>query len=318
MKLVADIEIILSRIKTLAASIDDYSAEVSTFLSERIVWPLDEIKGALDSYKESIDKDLKALNTSSDEYETLVEECCRAYNENESNTQEISVEPIAGIVKSSPELFSADYKGEAATKLTGIPITDLGFTVCEAAYAPSDKSGLNGTFTDSSGRVYEIYNQTAIYNDQGSWGVSWDANNKCTRCAVASLVSGYSQEGGRKALTRNAEWGAQDMLDTINECSDGKLTANYTDYSSEKIKNITSNGGYALVYVTNSPAKSGMTWASSQHAMAILDYRETDNGGQVFISTSGRQPGSNEGLWVSTDEFDNVMKSSKIIEVKET
>ena len=318
MKLLVDVDKVSSNLRPLETAISDYSAAVSTFSDTTIDCPLDEIKGVLDSYKETINKDLKDLNTSSKEYDALVDNCCTAYKENESNTQEISVEPIAEIVKSAPELFSTDYKGKAAAKLTGIPTTDLGFKVCDAAYAPSDKTGLNGTFTDSSGRVYEIYNQTAIYNNQGSWGVSWNANDKCTRCAVASLVSGYSPEGGRKALNRSAEWGAQEMLDTIYECSDGKLTANYTDYSSNKIKDITSDGGYALVYVTNSPAKSGMTWASSQHAMALLDYRETDNGGQVFISTSGRQPGSTEGLWVSTDEFDNVMKSNQIIEVKET
>ena len=316
MKLVADIDTITANLSPLSTTIDDFTSAVSAYDGASINCSLEEVSGILDSYKNSISDELSKLNTSSHEYNTLVEECCSEYKANEANTTEISYDYVADIIKGSPDLF-AGYEGSAATKLTGLPSTDLGFKICEASYAPSDKAGLFGVFTASNGKEFEIYNQTGIYSNQGAWGVSWNANDKCTRCCIASLISGYSKEGGRAALNRNALWGGNEMIDTINQCSDGKLSAHYTDYSSNKIKDITSNGGYAVVYVTNSPAKSGMRWAVSQHAMTLLDYRE-DNGGQVFVSTSGVQPSSSEGLWVDVDEFDHVMKSNKIIEVTET
>lgn len=316
MKLVADVDTITANLSPLTTTIEDYSSAVSAYDGASINCSLEEVSGILDSYKKSISEDLNKINTSSNEYNELVKDCCNEYKANEGKTQSVSIDFIDNIVKGSPELFT-DYKGDAATKLTGLPTTDFGFKVCEAKYAPSDKAGLFGVFTASNGKEFEIYNQTGIYNNQGSWGVSWNANDKCTRCSVASLVSGYSKEGGRAALNRNALWGDNSMINTINECSNGKLSAKYTDYSSSKIKEITSNGGYALVYVTNSPAKSGMRWAVSQHAMTLLDYRETDHGGQVFVSTSGTQPNSSKNLWVDVDEFDHVMKSNRIIEVTE-
>ena len=315
MKLVVDVDKVTSNLTSLSTNVESFSSELSTFNSASIDCPVSEIAGDLKNYKSTIDEELNKLNDSSNQYLKLVDECCSEYKANEAKTSNISLDGFSDVVKSAPDLFT-DYKGEAATRLTGLPSLDLGLKICEAKYAPSDKAGLFGVFTASNGKEFEIYNQTGIYNNQGAWGVSWGANDKCTRCSVASLVSGYSKEGGRAALNRNALWGDNSMINTINECSGGKLSAKYTDYSAENIKKITSNGGYALVYVTNSRAKSGMRWAVSQHAMTLLDYRE-DNGGQVFVSTSGTQPNSTKNLWVDVDEFDNVMKSSKIIEVTE-
>lgn len=182
------------------------------------------------------------------------------------------------------------------------------------SFSKSDKNGIHAFFTDSDGKTYTIYSQGEIFRNQGAWGVSWDQNDKCTRCSVASVLSGYTADGAMAALNRNAGFGSNNMVETINSCSDGKLTAQYVGYSSDKVKEITSNGGHVLIYVKPTRGKSGTLWTYQQHCMAILDYRD-NNGGEIFVSTSGRQPDNSEELWVPYDEFDNCLLSSKIIEV---
>ena len=210
---------------------------------------------------------------------------------------------------------SSSSTDSTATQLLNLnlPSTSNG----TASYTPVNKGGIVGTFTDSSGKTFTIFNQTQIYNNQGAWGVSWDQNDKCTRCSVASVLSGVSEDAARQALNRNAGFGSNTMVDTINQCSNGQLTAQYTGYSAEKLKELTANDGYAIVYVNPNPGRSGMQWTTQQHAMAILDYRD-NNGGEIFVSTSGRMPGDEKGLWVPYNEFDNSLKSSQIIAVQQT
>ena len=124
MKLVADVDTITSNLNPLSTAVEDYSSAVSTYDGATIDCPLDEIKGSLDSFKNSISDDLNKLNTSSHEYNILVEECCSDYKSNESNTQSISIDALQEIIANAKEV-TVDYKGNAATKLTGLPSTEL-------------------------------------------------------------------------------------------------------------------------------------------------------------------------------------------------
>ena len=179
MKLLADVDTITSNLSPLTTSIEDYTTAVSTFEGASINCPLDEIKGALDSFKNSIGEDLNKLNTSSHEYNTLVEECCSEYKSNESNTQEISAEQIIDIIKNCTEITSK-YEGNAKVKLVGLPSTDLYLT---AYYDPNFnylEGGLAVPFFTQGDYSYV----TIGGNSCASVGCGW------TSCAmVASYIS---------------------------------------------------------------------------------------------------------------------------------
>ena len=126
MKLVVDIDTITSNLSPLSTTIEDFTSAVSAYDGASINCSLEEVSGILDSYKSSISEDLSKLNTSSHEYNTLVEECCSEYKANEENVQDIDAQAIIDIVKNCEEITSK-YEGSAATKLTGLPSTDLIF-----------------------------------------------------------------------------------------------------------------------------------------------------------------------------------------------
>ena len=124
MKLVADIDTITSNLSPLSTTIEDFTSAVSAYDGASINCSLEEVSGVLDSYKSSISEDLSKLNTSSHEYNTLVEECCSEYKANEENTQNISIDSINKIIENNADV-TIDYKGSAAEKLTGLPTTEL-------------------------------------------------------------------------------------------------------------------------------------------------------------------------------------------------
>lgn len=141
MRLYVDVEKINSNLKSLSTEVESFSNALSSYSSATINCPLQELSGILDSYKESIGNDLDKLNTSSHEYNTLVEECCSEYQSNENKTQTINIDKIEEIIKNNTEITS-DYKGNASNKLNKIQtleytnsnkVTDVMQSVAQAA-----------------------------------------------------------------------------------------------------------------------------------------------------------------------------------------
>ena len=87
MKLVADIDNIMSNLNVLSADIEEYQSAMANFNGASVNCSLDEVKSLIESYKNSISEDLNKLNTSSEDYKTLVDECCTEYQANEANVQ---------------------------------------------------------------------------------------------------------------------------------------------------------------------------------------------------------------------------------------
>lgn len=124
MKLVADIDTIKSNIDPLSNEVNTFASAVKQFFESKINCQLDEIKGALDSYKVSISDDLDKLNTSSDQYISLVDKCCDEYKNNEANINSIDISKINDFISSNPEV-TFNYDGKAAEALINLPSTLL-------------------------------------------------------------------------------------------------------------------------------------------------------------------------------------------------
>lgn len=140
MKLVVDIDQIMTNLTNLASSVEEYSAAVSRFNSASIDCSLDEVRGMLEDIKSSISQNLEKLNTSSEEYKNLVDECCIEYQTNEENVQTIDSIPILDVIINNPEVTS-DYKGDAAVALSGLPSTEI---VSPVYYDPNLKYNEGG------------------------------------------------------------------------------------------------------------------------------------------------------------------------------
>ena len=120
MKLVADLDKISSNLTNLDSEIDTYSSAVSTFSSASINCTVEEVSGDLESFKSAIAEDLNKLNTSSQEFSTLVNECQSEYKNNESNTQTIDISSIENIITNNPDITSKYESENAKNKLTTI------------------------------------------------------------------------------------------------------------------------------------------------------------------------------------------------------
>ena len=148
MKLVADVEKIKSNLTSLATEVESFSSAVSTYNGASINCPVEEISGVLNDFKTSIGEDLSKLDTSSNEYKTLVDECCSEYKANEEKTQTINVDAINSIISNCPDITS-DYKSENASKLTipeanfGPAMVDTGNETVDAIYNYLAKKGFN-------------------------------------------------------------------------------------------------------------------------------------------------------------------------------
>ena len=126
MKLVADVDTIKSNLEPLTSEISNFTSAVSTFDGASINCTLAEVSEILDGYKKSISSDLGKLNTSSNEYGQLVEDCCSEYLNNEANTTSIDVSAIDNIISSVPDITSDYDLTNAKNKLTGIQIAEFG------------------------------------------------------------------------------------------------------------------------------------------------------------------------------------------------
>lgn len=131
MKLVVDIDSIMSNLKILASSVEEYYSAVKSFNSTNIDCSLEEVSGLLEDYKSNISNDLSKLNTSSEEYKELVDDCCIEYQTNEENNQEIDISKIDDVITNNREV-TVDYQGDAATALSGLPSVEIKPTMTEA------------------------------------------------------------------------------------------------------------------------------------------------------------------------------------------
>lgn len=125
MKLVVDIDKISGNLTTLTSSIESYDGSLSTFKSSTIDCSIDEIKGILNEYFNGICNDLDKLSTSSNEYSSLVTECCSEYQSNESNVQNIDVSSINTIIENNPDITTNYSSKDIEEKITTLPSTLL-------------------------------------------------------------------------------------------------------------------------------------------------------------------------------------------------
>ena len=192
MKLVADVDTITSNLNPLSAEIDNFSSAVSSFDGASINCPVEEVSGVLDSYKSSISDDLNKLNTSSGEYKTLVTECCSEYKANEANTQSIDISCIDEIIKNSEEVVK-DYKGNAASKLTGLPSTEIRGGMSEGTVFLTKDGRLvvskSNTVNDAMAWALKTADDDSIgYSQATRWG---DPNYDCS----SLVISAYEAAG---------------------------------------------------------------------------------------------------------------------------
>ena len=141
MKLVVDIDQIMSNLKVLSSEVDEYNSAMTAFNSQNIECSLEEVKGVIEDCKSAIKKDLTKINASSEDYMILVDECCTEYQNNEQNVQVIDSTPLLDVIIKMPEA-TVDYKGDAATKLSGLPSTEITSPVYYDPNLKYNKGGL--------------------------------------------------------------------------------------------------------------------------------------------------------------------------------
>lgn len=191
-KLVADVDTITSNLDPLSTEIDAFSSAVSSFSSESINCPVAEVSDVLDSYKNSIAEDLNKINTSSNEFKTLVSECCSEYLANEENTQSIDITNIDEVIKACQEIVK-DYNGNAASVLTGLPSTKIRGSMSEATIfltedgriVVSDSNLINGAMA----WALQTADDSSIgYSQATRWG---NPNYDCS----SYIITAYEEAG---------------------------------------------------------------------------------------------------------------------------
>ena len=245
MRLVADVDTISSNLNPLSTEVEEFSSAVSTFNSASINCTLSEVSGVLDSYKSTISDDLNKLNTSSNEYKELVTDCCNEYKANEENVQTIDIAKIQEIIVNNKD------EGNAATKLTGLPSTELtGTSLIEAQkivdkYSGRDIASLsNEEFVEYIGAAAQIdYEKSGILPSvtlaqailESGWGDSSIGNNvfgiKCgdgwTGKRVNCATSEQSSDGSYYGI--NADFRDYDsIVDGVTDHSDLLHNDRYT------------------------------------------------------------------------------------------
>lgn len=167
-------------------------------------------------------------------------------------------------------------------------------------YVQVNTAGIIGRFTSSiTGRTFTIYKQNSpeIALPRG-----------CNRVAAASIASGY-RKGTEMEVIADVKTLQEYVLSTESITTNFfsryglKAEVNKCAYSMENIRQIISRGGYIALYFVNGPVygKSGAQYAGEIHWIAILGYRNSENGEEIFVSDSGW--GSSG--WKSIDEFEN-------------
>ena len=242
MKLVADVDSISSNLNALSTEIESFSSAVSSYDGASINCSLEEVSGVLDSFKNAIGDELNKLNTSSHEYNTLVEECCNEYKANEEKTQSISIDSIDEIVKNNSDI-TFDYQGEAATKLTKIPSTEFA----------------------SSGRVTDIMQKIADVASNNSGG---GYDNMCEAWAELQWqnATGMARECQPSTYDAYKAWGVSTSKDNI------PVGAMVYGSGSPTVDSVNNPYGHVGIYVGDGMVadQGGVVsldqWISWQHA----------------------------------------------------
>lgn len=164
----------------------------------------------------------------------------------------------------------------------------------------SDGYGVRGYYTAPNGRTFTILNQTII----SGW------SDKCNRAACAIIASGYSNESSAELInsinsasrdiygaipgTGSSYWSKYGLYVTSYE-------SNPSDYKS-KLREQLISGGYALLWLNNNSStykgKSGITWTTLYHWVAVLDYRNMNGNDEICVADW-------RGIkWVGIDEFE--------------
>lgn len=179
-------------------------------------------------------------------------------------------------------------------------------------YYKSIKSGeIVGEYTDSTGRIFTIFNQCNI----DGW------SKRCNRAAQISVCSGF-YTGDAKSLIDIVTSLAPRDLNLYNNVGLKYQNANNEienhTYSVAKIKAQVLSGKRVVLYLRgsnqgcNGTSKNGVKWAGSAHWVAILGYREIDGREEIFVSDSGW---GNTGWW-TIDEFDGMVESVVLVNEK--
>ena len=174
MKLVADIDKIKSNLTSLSSSVDEFSSAVNSYNGASIDCSIEEINGILNDYKNGIGEELSKLDTSSNEYKELVNECCNEYKSNEEKIQNIDIDYIKDVIMNNRDV-TVDYKGNAANALTGLPSVEL------TSAGTGQVKLIDGSVVDTSdyvelGQKYNLSDEDLAYlahvaiREQGSLG----------------------------------------------------------------------------------------------------------------------------------------------------
>lgn len=123
MKLVADIDTIISNATPLNSSVEEFAATVNSLAGASASFEDSEVNSIINGYVKEIATDLGKIDTSCTEYVTLIDECCQAYQTNEANTMEVDISNVLTISLNDSEI--SGYEGSAKEKLTAIDTSTI-------------------------------------------------------------------------------------------------------------------------------------------------------------------------------------------------
>ena len=243
MRLLVDIDTVTTNLNLLTTSIEDFNSAVSAFGGASINCTLEEVSGILDDYKKSISTDLDKLNTSSNEYSQLVEECCNGYRSNEENVQSLSIEELEKIISDNPDV-TVNYQGNASTKLTGLPNTDLGPMI-------------NGSLVQNGDYMLLNFNEDEIssvfgsqLDNNGSSGYGYDSVG-CDDYARGYCI--YIQTGG-KVVPSKASVGSGDSKSGLNS---KQISASNRKEQAELAYDLLQEGKPSVIHINSPSTGSG-------------------------------------------------------------